>query len=329
MQKRIIPCLIICALLLASCAQPQVSEDQPTPSSEDTEPTASAPSAEDAADIETGLSETDKELYQQALALQSYVDTLGFQNLRLIDYPVTVYLDGADYVMQGDTLTKRQPPFFDHIHTTAREVEDHYEVFVPPYEEWREIVKKGANVDFTPSRHINMIWHEAFHAYQLENYVKTTSEQFEFHHAEAEKTLDDSAYRSLFITEQRLLDKAVSADGTVDLTELLNEWAVLIEQYNDLLTDAQLEAVALYELVEGSAYYFESEIHRHLEGEKKYRKEYLAPFDENHFDHTPTGRYYISGMKKLVLIERLNPNWKNGLTFSESVDSMLLKAMEG
>lgn len=55
-----------------------------------------------------GPGEEDRQIYEQAAAMQEQVDKLGFTDFRLEDYPVAMYDGKKDYVFyQGEILPYR------------------------------------------------------------------------------------------------------------------------------------------------------------------------------------------------------------------------------
>ena len=281
-----------------------------------------------------GLSNTDKECYKQALELQDYVDTLGFSKLHLIDYPVAVYTGDTEYVMHGDIVTTRKP-VLDALAGTAYRVDDHYEVFVPTFNDMRNTANAigfAATPENIPgyqqSNHISAIWHEALHAWQLTFYKENIEKLFpEIHKNPGTQneilTLNDNAvYKRLFHEERNLLIKAIEADKA-GMTQTLTQWAELLGKYDNVLTDGQKEAVSYYELIEGSARYVESKVFGHLEGDEACRENYLILSN----DTNGSSKYYQLGMFKCVIMDRLNPGWQVEFACNQDLNTLILNAI--
>lgn len=142
-----------------------------------------------------GLSDVDKAIYEMALGQQEWVDTLGFEGLRLADYPVAFFDGKKDYVVtakeDGYAIETRKP-VINTFAGTAYEVDDHYEVIVPTVDKLSELVGlvdsagkmqkmtegegslKGAQTEvstkeetYGEKEQATTIWHETFHAYQF------------------------------------------------------------------------------------------------------------------------------------------------------------------
>ena len=118
-----------------------------------------------------GISIVDRECYQRALALQEYVDTLGFKDFNLIDYPVAVYTGDKEYVMQGDSVTPRKS-VLGTLAGTAFKVDGHYEALVPSFNDMKNIGNAVGFADnpgnissYGASEQVSAIWHESFHAW--------------------------------------------------------------------------------------------------------------------------------------------------------------------
>ena len=270
--------------------------------------------------------ETEKELYRQALSLQPHADSLGFEGFRLADHPIAVFTGGQDYVLQGDRVISREP-VLDGFYGTVYEVNGRYEAFVPAWDELQKMIS-GTGAELTGSTYVAMLWHEGFHAWQLTHYNSINeiykglmSGEITF---DLEGLDENASYRQLFLSEQRSLAKAIEAETLPEVLNLLYEWAELAEQYDGLMTETHRLAVDFFEMLEGSAYTVESQIYARLEGEQASKERYLhvnADYNSGNF------KYYKSGMMKLLLIERLNPNWQDGFSAEATLNTMLMELL--
>lgn len=124
-----------------------------------------------------GPGEEDRQIYEQAAAMQEQVDKLGFTDFRLEDYPVVMYDGKKDYVFyQGEI--KERAPVLETFAGTAYPVEDHFEVIVPTAEQLDKLLSLAGGVEgmvsgsgYGAEEQKAILWHEAFHAYQLTNYA--------------------------------------------------------------------------------------------------------------------------------------------------------------
>lgn len=74
------------------------------------------------------------------------------------------------------------------------------------------------------------------------------------------------------------------------------------------------------ELTEGTAYYVEASVYRMAAGEKAYKERYLENLDTYEGGR---GKYYRTGFAKCLILDRLNPNWKETFDFTRGLDEVL------
>ena len=89
-----------------------------------------------------GLSVRNLSIYEEAVLLQEKMDELGFQDFRILDYPIAFFDGNKDYVVTGEgkeyKVETRKPVFSTYV-GTAYEVEDHYEIILPTMESFEKI----------------------------------------------------------------------------------------------------------------------------------------------------------------------------------------------
>lgn len=78
-------------------------------------------------------------------------------------------------------------------------------------------------------------------------------------------------------------------------------------------------------MTEGTAYYVEGNILRSLRSGKEYQERYLDTLDAFEGGR---GKYYRTGMAKCLILDKLAPDWKESLDYTESLDQLLDKAAE-
>ena len=97
------------------------------------------------------------------------------------------------------------------------------------------------------------------------------------------------------------------------------------EKRQENMSAEALMAEKRCELTEGTAYYVEGNVLKALRGENVYRERYLDTLD---VFEGGRGKFYRTGMAKCLILDRLEPDWKTGLDFTESLDELLYKAVE-
>lgn len=137
------------------------------------------------------LSSVNKDIYQSALALDGEMQKLGFDGFTLQDRKVRFYDGDCDYVVETDAdnqmVVTKETAQLDVFAGTTLEVDGQWQVLLPTYEQfsgmfdtlgtlgsYQQGMQEGA-FDFERSgyddrMHAATIWHEAFHAWQAENW---------------------------------------------------------------------------------------------------------------------------------------------------------------
>lgn len=179
---------------------------------------------------ENGLSEENRQIYEQAIAMQEQIDTLGFRDFRLADYPVAMYDGKKDYVFNQGKIRERAPVMETFV-GTAYPVEDHFEVLIPTIEQFDKLLSLAGGVEgmvtgsgYGPEEQEATIWHEAFHAYQLTYYAilgeKVTAEEMRMN-------LEESSQNGRVTKKQ---DEKGKMDTEKEETEDISEEAWIVRE---------------------------------------------------------------------------------------------------
>lgn len=280
-----------------------------------------------------GLGMKEKNLYKESLAMQSAANSIGFQNFSLEDYPVAFYDGTNEYVLTGDGGVEKRAPILGVLAATAYPVEDHMEIFVPSYKNLKSIAfllvpdvsLSKEDTDIGDALMISTIWHEAFHAWQFTHYkenINNWSKEADFDHSRID---DNSEIRYLYEKQLELLQLAVFEENETEIKDLVKKICDLEAKRKEMVTEGIYGIEMKTELTEGSAQYVESQIFRSLCGETIYHEIYL-----NRINRYREGRdkYYTLGMVKCLLLDKLDPSWKNEFTLSKSLTEMLEQAID-
>ncbi len=292
-----------------------------------------------------GISKENQKIYEEAVKLQEEVDSLGFEGFCLEDYPVAMYDGTSDYVFYQGAVKKRKPVFETFV-GTACPVEDHFEVIVPTLEQFDSLMSLAGGVEgmvtgsgYGAREQVAAIWHEAFHAYQLTNFEilgeKITAEDMrrELEESKEQGGVSEEEWivrevdqkeeiQSKLKQEMMLLKKALATDvSSIDeLRRIVLEYSERRAQRMQDMPKAAREAEIRCELTEGTAYYAEAVIYRMMSGEGAYKERYL-----NHIETYEGGRgkYYRTGLAKCLLLDRLDPDWKESFDFTKGLDEVM------
>lgn len=284
-----------------------------------------------------GLSQANKDIYNDALALQSQVDALGFENFTLSDYKVRFFDGTTDYVIFNDTITKETAVMNTFVGTSIK-VEGEYQVLLPTVENFSELftllegttqlADSKTNFEtqvYDSANHIATLWHEALHAYQLTNYssqIMTGVDTISTDRFEEIIVKTVNANENVVKLDQRaiaLLYDAYEADTTAQKEALLTQYLELETKRRALLNDEACRVEDYYEVSEGTARYMESAVYRLQAGDDAFSQRYLTRGDYE----KGSGRYYTVGMLKCYLLDQLFPNWKAGYDFSTTLTEEL------
>lgn len=279
-----------------------------------------------------GLSKKNIEIYENAVALQEKVKQVGFEDFLLTDYPVTFYDGDYDYVVtwRGDNYDiEKRKAVLNFVAATAYPVEDHYEVHTPTVEKMSSLVNLVSQGDgeYGMQEQVSTIWHEAFHCYQLTNYlayIEAICPGGMQENLIAEKIDANKDAVTLFMKQSALLEGAKQCKDIDKLRADIVEYKRLEEKRNAILTEESVALEDYYVRVEGTAYYVESCICQ-MQNQKQYEENYLQAVDTY---QKGTTKYYRRGMLQCMILNQLSPEWKQGYDFSESMMELIYKELD-
>lgn len=278
-----------------------------------------------------GLSEENVKIYKQAVSLEDE-NNFGFDGFAITDYPVSFYDGDNDYVIiweNGEYSVTKRDAVMDFIVATAYPVDEHYEVLTPTVEKMSSLLGllSMGNGSYGADEHIATLWHEAFHCYQLTNYLENMESISLV--AVDESIIAENADKNeeavrLFEQKSELLKKAVITDDIDKIKEYVVEYRRLDEKRKSLLSDEVNSVEEYYTRIEGTACYIEACVNKILLPDS---------FDSNYIDNISTygggsGKYYKTGMAMCMILDTINPDWKDSYDFSESLINMIYKEME-
>ena len=280
------------------------------------------------------LSEQDEELYYDAIALQEIADDIGFDNFKLEDYPVSFNDGKNEYVITSDGNIEKRKPVLDIFVATSIPVDDHWEVFAPTYKRFEPLAvmvmaEKALAADSDELQQaifISTIWHEAMHAWQFTNYNDNVNEWNT--QPDPENIIVDNTpeARTLYEQELTLLYKAAYETDMEQLKTIAEAICAIEEKLENILPANAYATSVQAELTEGTAQYFESQIFRSLRGEDDYIDHYIEGIDVYNEGRE---KYYTLGMAKCLLIDKLDPAWKNNFAMDRSYADMIRDALKG
>ena len=276
-----------------------------------------------------GLSEEDIEIYERAVSIE---DDFGFDGFTITDYPVSFYDGDNDYVVvweNGEYSINKRNPVMDFIVATAYPVDGHYEVLTPTIEKMSSLLGllSMGNGSYGADEHVATLWHEAFHCYQLTNYLENiesiplvaVDESLIAENADT----NEQAVR-LFEQKSELLKKAVKADDIDKIREYIVEYKKLDEERKTLLSDDVNSVEEYYTRIEGTACYIEACVYKSLLPDS-FEDSYIEAISEY---GGGSGKYYKTGMAMCMILDTVNPEWKNGYDFSEPLINLIYTELE-
>ncbi len=304
-----------------------------------------------------GISKEEQKIYEDAVSMEEQVDKLGFEGFCLSDYPVAIYDGVSDYVFYKGKIKKR-PPVIETFVGTAYPVGDHFEVIVPTLERFESLMSLAGGAEgmmtgsgYGAEEHKGMLWHEAFHAYQLTNFAilgeKVTpkemqeelegaegKEESEISQEEQLVTWVDQApdIRSKLKQEMELLKKTVELIQNQDISAIDEVHRIILEyserrrQRMSEMSEALRDAEIRCEVTEGTAYYVEAKVYGMMTGQEEYKERYLYNLGTYEGGR---GKYYRTGFAKCLILDFLCPDWKETFDFSTGLDEVIEKYIEG
>jgi len=299
-----------------------------------------------------GLSSVNKDIYQSALALDGEMQKLGFDGFTLRDRKVRFYDGDCDYVVETDAdnrmVVTKETAQLDVFAGTTLEVDGQWQVLLPTYEQfsgmfgalgtlgsYQQGMQEGA-FDFTKSgyddyMHAATIWHEAFHAWQAENWHEGMTTLAAQTQGEDENPTDiireadaSEELRTLFAEEMAQLMNAYNAQNSAEKKEWAAKALETANLRSEKLSDEAAAMEYYLENYEGSARYVECMAYREMAGSDAWRKIYLKDFQYANGSE----KYYHMGMLKCVLLDQLANNWQQMFSDKTGLDELLSNQVE-
>ncbi len=282
----------------------------------------------------SGLSKTDREIYEKAIEVNQSVNGLGFTDFDISKYKVRFFDGDNDYVVSGEGIEKEDPALETFVGTTV-EVEGEFQVLLPTYDKFSQMftaLSTAGNLtegnfsfgesDYNKNSHIATLCHEAFHTWQfaegfekIEGMAKQAGITEDMSYSEIILNEVDSNKELVLLFEQEmeLLFQALEQDNIEQKKELVEQVLNLHSKRDALLSPQAVFIEQYYETIEGSARYVEACIYKELEEQQKWSQTYMAPFSYEN----GSGKYYEMGMLKCMILDQLAPEWK------ESFDAVI------
>ncbi|HEY8350319.1 MAG TPA: hypothetical protein VIM13_10880 [Clostridia bacterium] len=290
-----------------------------------------------------GLPEEDLVLYEKACELEDGRLERIWPGLSVSRYPVAIRKGYAEYVVFNGDVRKRKP-VLPVIACTAYPSEDAVYILVPSksvMDSVGQIVEgfSGSFDDFlidqfsidaqklSDNQYISVLCHEAMHALQLsrwERKIMVLAEDIADAGTEAKiaETESDPEIRAMYEKQADLLYRLVVSDDGMPDAETVKEYIRARKDTQALLsakTGIDIDAVRsyadLYELLEGTARYVEAKAALALSDNELYGQ-YLSSLKEISYGRE---KYYMSGMGICMLLDRLDPVWKQDLSGTGSL----------
>lgn len=271
------------------------------------------------------LGEKDMAIYEKAMEMRGEAGNMGFSGYDIADYRITFEDGEHDYVINNGNVITRNP-VMSTLAATAYPVDGEYEVIVPTVDRMSSIAAMASvgKAGYDENNQAATIWHESFHCYQLSNYYDAVtgiiSDSIDESIIADEVDANDEAVE-LFTKQAKLLELAVNEDDPEKIKNFIAQYKTLEEQRNALLSDAAKEHEEYYTRIEGTAYYIESSIIAITEPEL-FRTEYIDTIDEY---KNGSAKYYSSGMAICRILDKADPDWKDGYDFSTSLKELMFE----
>ncbi|WP_022761279.1 MULTISPECIES: hypothetical protein [unclassified Butyrivibrio] len=271
------------------------------------------------ATTERGLKENNREMLYKVAEDYEELGDMGFKGFCPLDYKVAFSDSEKDVVVSYDggecNYTKRDAVYGGLVGSIYQDG-DEFEVVVPEYDTW--ITLEAVNNEPLSA----VIWHEGFHAYQNSYhklYEKTT--QNVLSETELSEIADsDNEAKRLFSKEMEVLSRIFTDENSGDVNEIAIEYSKIAKERRGLLSEQVNGSEDFYLMMEGSAYYVESLAVRYENGEETYQKEYLGTASK-YVDGN--AKYYRLGMLECMLLDKLDPEWKNSYSFDRTFEEVI------
>jgi len=282
----------------------------------------------------TELPQINETLYTKAYRLSDRVAEEIWPGYEFKAYPVAIRKGKSDYVFHADKYSKRKA-VLPIIAATAYKHDGEINVFMPSKEDMDSLGQfaeglsenreqffiTGFTLDnkgMSDNRFIAILFHEGFHAYQIEYFEDNLFNSLPFSSDEDEEILKlvdtDAAVKKLYTQENKALRDMHQMQDKGELKEGISRYLTIREQrmqtfrqkYGDKKWNLLMVLENYYEKVEGTARYTEAKAARLLGDEDLYR-EYLYSLQVS---MDGKEKYYRSGMAMCLIFDELNSSWK-------------------
>lgn len=269
-----------------------------------------------------GLPAEDLLLYEKALAASP--DT-GFSGFTLTNTPIRFFDGEADYVKREEGFV-RERPVLPVVAATALEVDGINTLLMPTHALMREVLgllSGEAKTGYTEDYQAAVLWHEAFHVYQLERYPMEMEALARGVQEESGARIDQNEEAKALFEEAlpHLHRAAFETDPAIRCKEA-RRYLALAEMRDAFLTEGERRLESYTETVEGTAYFVEMEAARAL-GMPMEVYTSLSPAYAN-----GPAKYYNAGMLMYRALREIAPSAACCFDFSVSLREMLETAVK-
>ncbi|MBD5481971.1 MAG: hypothetical protein HDR15_05490 [Lachnospiraceae bacterium] len=277
-----------------------------------------------------GLSAANVEVYTMAVGLEKKDGNFGFENFFLTDYPVAFYDGDKDYRItskNGEYSVTKRSPVINSIVATAYEVNGEFEVLSPTIEKMSSFISlmNTGMSEYTAEHHAVVIWHEAFHCYQMsgfsgfiDNICSEIDEQIIVVQVDG-----NSRAVELLKMQMQLLEESVKTNDIDIIRENMVKYKQADEERRELLSESVTALENYYTIVEGTACYVESCAYKELMPES-YDEEYISAIS---CYYSGSSKYYYIGMAQCMILEKLAPGRLGGYTFSKPIIELIYEEL--
>ncbi|WP_408072634.1 hypothetical protein [Butyrivibrio sp. JL13D10] len=271
------------------------------------------------ATTERGFKENDREILYKVADDYEDIGDMGFKGFCPLDYKVAFSDSEQDIVVNyngGECDYTKRDAVYGGVVGSIYQDGDEFEVVVPEYDIWITIEKLN-NAPLSA-----VIWHESFHAYQNSHhdlYEKISPDTLSETELAGIVDSNDEAKR-LFTKELEILSRVIGDENSSDINEIAIEYSKIAKERRGLLSDQVINSEDYYTMMEGSAYYVESQAVRLENGEQTYKKQYLdtaSKYVEG------DAKYYRLGMLECMLLDKLDKEWKASYSFDRTLDEVI------
>ncbi|SFC53613.1 hypothetical protein [Butyrivibrio sp. YAB3001] len=271
------------------------------------------------ATTERGLKENDREMLYNVAEDYEELGDMGFKGFYPLDYKVA-FSDSEKEILvsydEGKCNFSERKAVYGGLVGSIYQDGDEFEVIVPEYDTWITL----ENLNDEPLSVV--IWHEGFHAYQNsyhKAYEKVTSEVIS--ETDLSEVVDSNIEgKKLFSEMLKVLERIITDENYGNLREIAIEYSKIANERRKLFGDEVNKSEDYYVMIEGTAYYVESQAARLENGEKLYRDNYLGTASKY---AEGNAKYYRLGMLECMLLDKLAPDWKDSYGFDRTLDEVI------